>query len=78
MKTKIESIDARQRAQTRGGKIFTTLKGGILTSRSFVHLENLVTFISIYCLMLNSPIRNVIANSWRAENYFAHLKITTI
>ena len=38
-KTEREIIVARERAQIKGGKILTILKGEMLNSHSFVHLK---------------------------------------
>ena len=38
-KTEMEINEARQRAQIKGGKMLTILKGEMLKSRSFVHLK---------------------------------------
>ena len=35
----MEINEARQRAQIKGGKMLTILKGEMLKSRSFVHLK---------------------------------------
>lgn len=52
-KTEMEIIEARQRAQIKGGKMLTILKGEMLKSRSFVHLkpscQSEVKEVSWYC-----------------------------
>ena len=83
------TIETRERAQIKGGKMLAILKGEMLNSRSFVHLKP--TYYLLTTAMYGqhkskffgfdfvglsfSPVVFVIADPWTAVHHLVHLHV---
>ena len=80
------TIEARERAQIRGGKMLAILKGEILNSRSFVHLKptcRIIMRLPLHycntCMGLSfSPVVDVIADPRAAVHHLVHLCVAEV